>query len=42
MTTSIRKTLLISLVLIISLSTVWAQPKAPPMLDPRRFDAWTV
>ncbi len=42
MTISLRKTLLVALILLISLSTVWAQPKAPPMLDPRRFDAWTV
>ncbi len=38
----IRKPLLVILILLLSLSTVWAQPKAPPMLDPRRFDAWTV
>jgi len=42
MTISIRKTLQITLLLLISLSAVWAQPKAPPMLDPRRFEAWTV
>ncbi len=42
MNTNIRKALLVTLGLIISLSSVLAQPKAPPMLDPRRFDAWTV
>ena len=42
MTTSIHKMLLVTLTLLLMLSTVWAQPKAPPTLDPRRFDAWTV
>ncbi len=42
MTKTIRKTLLMTLIFLISLTAVWAQPKAPPMLDPRRFDAWTV
>ncbi len=42
MNTNVRKALLVTLGLIISLSGVLAQPKAPPMLDPRRFDAWTV
>jgi len=42
MTLSIRKTLLVTLIMLITLPTVWAQPKAPPMLDPRRFEAWTV
>lgn len=41
-TNNIRKTLLGALILLIAISNVWAQPKAPPMLDPRRFDAWTV
>ena len=42
MNNNIRKALLVVLLITISLSGVWAQPKAPPMLDPRRFDAWTV
>ncbi len=42
MTLSIRKALLVALIILITLPTVWAQPKAPPMLDPRRFEAWTV
>ena len=37
-----RKVLLTALTLLLSITAVWAQPKAPPMLDPRRFDAWTV
>ncbi|NQV16455.1 hypothetical protein HQ531_13415 [bacterium] len=41
-TNKTHKTLLAALILLISVSTLWAQPKAPPMLDPRRFDAWTV
>ncbi|MCF6237307.1 MAG: hypothetical protein L3J79_00580 [Candidatus Marinimicrobia bacterium] len=41
-TNNIRKTLLLVLVLLLSVSALWSQPKAPPMLDPRRFDAWTV
>ena len=42
MNTNTRKALLLALIILLSISTVWAQPKAPPMLDPRRFDAWTV
>ena len=42
MNANTRKALLLALVVLLSTTTVWAQPKAPPMLDPRRFDAWTV
>ena len=42
MTKNTRKMLLIVITLLITTTSVWAQPKAPPMLDPRRFDAWTV
>jgi hypothetical protein len=37
-----RKALLMVLAFTLIQTAVWAQPKAPPMLDPRRFDAWTV
>ena len=42
MNVNTRKALLLVLIVLLSTATVWAQPKAPPMLDPRRFDAWTV
>jgi len=39
---SSRQSLLMGIVLFLTVASIWAQPKAPDMLDPRRFDAWSV